>query len=219
MSQKEGIRKLYSRWAPIYDLAHHLQTIWTDSKYRIIVANIVDIQPGERVLDVSTGTGLTGLNALVKQPNAYIIGIDLTPAMLYQAQDNIKKNSAKERFGIVIGDMENLPFVNNSFDVIISTLGIGGIEDRDKAFAEIVRVAKPNARIAAIEMVSPPLEKKLKRRIHKCLVESWIKRFWGFSDIDLERLFEKDGIDIEKTEYYDEFFLGSSKLVYAVVRK
>jgi len=219
MGQKEGIRKLYSRWAPIYDIAHHLQTIWRDSKYRYIVANIVDIQPGERVLDVSTGTGLTGLAALVKQPDAYVVGIDITPAMVYQAQDNIKNNFAEGRFGILIGDMEKLPFLNNSFDVIISTLGIGGIEDREKAFAEIFRVAKPGARIAAIEMVSPPLEKRLKRMVHKYLVEPWIKRLWGFRDIELERLFEKLGIDIERTEYYDEFVLGSSKLAYAIVRK
>ena len=219
MKQKEGIKKLYSRWAPIYELAHHLQTIWRDSKYRDIVANIVDIQPGERVLDVSTGTGLTGLAALVKQPDAYVVGIDLTPAMLYQAQDNIKKYSAEGRFGIVIGDMEDLPFVNNSFDVIISTYGIGGIEDREKAFAEIVRVAKPGARIAAIEMVSPPLEKRLKRMIRKYLVEPWIKRLWGFRDIGLESPFEKHGISIERTEYHDELVFDSSKLVYAIVRK
>ena len=219
MGQKEGIRKLYSRWAPIYELAHHLQTIWSDSKYRNIVATIVDIQPGERVLDVSTGTGLTGLAALVKQPDAYVVGIDLTPAMLYQAQDNIKKNSAEGRFGIVIGNMEDLPFVNNSFDVIISMYGIGGIENREKAFAEIVRVAKPGARIAAIEMVSPPLEKGLKRMVHKYLVEPWIKRLWGFRDIDLESPFEKHGISIERTEYHDELVFDSSKLVYAIVRK
>ena len=219
MEHKEGIKKLYSRWAQIYELAHHLQTIWSDSKYRNIVANIVDIQPGERILDVSTGTGLTGLAALVKQSDAYVVGIDLTSAMLYIAQDNIRKNSVQERFGIIIGDMENLPFLNNSFDVITSTYGIGGIEDREKAFAEIVRVAKPGARIAAIEMVSPPLEKRLKRMIHKYLVEPWIKRLWGFRDIEMERPFEEHGISIERTEYHDELVFDSSKLVYAIVRK
>jgi len=219
MGHKEGITKLYSRWAPIYELAHHLQTIWRDSKYRNIVANMVDIQPRDRILDVSTGTGLTGLAALVKQSDAYVVGIDLTPAMLYLAQDNIKNNSVEEQFGIVIGDMENLPFVNNSFDVIISTYGIGGIEDTEKAFAEIVRVAKPGARFAAIEMVSPILEKRLKKMVHIHIVEPWIKRLWGFRDIELEKLFEKHGINIERTQYYDEFVLGSSKMVYAIVRK
>ena len=97
--------------------------------------------------------------------------------------------------------------------------GIGGIENREKAFAEIVRVAKPGARIAAIEMVSPPLEKGLKRMVHKYLVEPWIKRLWGFRDIEIERAFEKHGISIERTEYHDELVLGSSKLVYAIVRK
>jgi len=219
MGQKEGIRKIYSGWAPIYEIVHHLQTMWTDSKYRNIVATIVDIQPGERVLDVSTGTGLTGLAASIKQPDAYVVGIDLTPQMLYQAQHNIKKNSAEGQFGIVIGNMEDLPFVNNSFDVIISMYGIGGIEDREKAFAEIVRVAKPGARIAAIEMVSPPMEKRLKRMVHKYLVKPCIKRFWGFRDTEMERLFEKHGISIERTEFHDEFVLGSSRLVYAVVKK
>ena len=219
MKHKEEIRKLYSRWAPIYELAHHIQTIWRDSKYRNIVANIVDIKPGERILDVSTGTGLTGLAALVKQSDAYVIGIDFTPSMLYHAQINIKKNSLEEQFGIIIGDMENLPFVNNSFDVVISTYGIGGIEDIEKALVEIVRVAKSGARLAAIEMVSPSLEKRLKRMVHKHLVEPWIKRLWGFRDIELERLFEKHGTDIKRTEYHDELVFGSSKLVYAIVRK
>ena len=219
MRQKEGIQTLYSRWAPIYDLAHHLQTIWRDSKYRNLVATIVDIQPGERVLDVSTGTGLTGLTALGKQPEAYIVGIDITPAMLFRAYNNIKKNFAEGRFGIVLGDMEHLPFANDSFDVITSMFGIGGIEDEGKAFAEIARVAKPGARFAAIEMVFPPLEKRLKRKVHKHLVEPWVKRFWGFRDIDLERLFEQEGIDIKRTAYYDDCLLGSFKLVYAIVKK
>ncbi len=219
MSQKNNIQRTYRFWATIYDLAHHLQTLWRDSNYRLMVAKAVNLQAGDKVLDISTGTGLTGLAELLEERKIYVIGIDITYAMLQKAQANINSIGLTQNFVLINGDIEQLPYADNSFDVILSTYGIGGIDNRDAAFKEIVRVAKPNARIAAIEMCTPPESEGLKRNIHNYFVHPWIKLFWSFRDTDLNGLFQRYTISISGTEYLEELIFGSSILVYGRINK
>jgi ubiquinone/menaquinone biosynthesis C-methylase UbiE len=181
------------------------------------VAEKAKLQAGDKVLDVSTGTGLTGLEALALQPDAYVVGTDLTNAMLKQAQKNI--SGYEKQVSFVNGDMEILPYASNSFDVILSCYGIGGIENREKAFEEMVRVAKPEARIAIVEMAAPPQKMYAKRIIHKFFTQPLIRTLWGFRDTDLIDLSKKHGIKMEGTEYLGEMVLGSSRLVYGTVQK
>lgn len=216
MGEKERMKKRYARLAPKYDLLHHLQTARMDEVYRRRVAQSVDINPGDMVLDVATGTGRTALKALAEEPGAYIVGTDLTYEMLQEGKKNTSKYA---NFSSATADIENLPYKDDSFDVVLSTYGIGGIREKDKAFEEIVRVARPYAEISAIEMCSPPEDRQFKNLLHKNLTREWVNKLWKFQDTDLPGWFEKYDIEIKGNEYLDHLVFGSNRVVYGKIRK
>ena len=103
------------------------------------------ISAGERVLDVACGTGNTALMARAR--NAAVTGLDLTPELLAVAQ----KRAAREGYDDVIwkvGDAEDLPFPDGTFDVVVSSCGLMFAPDQEKVAAEVARVTKRGGRIA-----------------------------------------------------------------------
>jgi len=103
------------------------------------------IRAGERVLDVACGTGNTALMARAR--GAAVTGLDLTPELLAVAQ----KRAAEEGYGDItwkVGDAEDLPFPDGTFDVVVSSCGLMFAPDQQKVADEVARVAKPGGRIA-----------------------------------------------------------------------
>lgn len=103
------------------------------------------IRAGERVLDVACGTGNTALMARAR--GAAVTGLDLTPELLAVAQ----KRAADEGYGDItwkVGDAEDLPFSDGSFDVVVSSCGLMFAPDQQKVANEVARVTKRGGRIA-----------------------------------------------------------------------
>jgi SAM-dependent methyltransferase len=103
------------------------------------------IRAGERVLDVACGTGNTAIMARAR--GAAVTGLDLTPELLAVAQ----KRAAEEGYGDItwkVGDAEDLPFPDGTFDVVVSSCGLMFAPDQQKVADEVARVTKPGGRIA-----------------------------------------------------------------------
>jgi len=215
---KNKLRRHYARIAPVYDIAHHLQTLWKDSKYRRIAAKLLLPGKGNYILDVSTGTGLTAREILKLESNAHVVGIDVAYEMLKRA----RRNAVHQRYDslhLIQGDIQLIPCRNNTFDGIISVFGLGGVQNQHSAFMEFVRVGKPRALIICVEMATPPTEQTARFLLHKRLVEPWINFFWKFRDTDLLGLFKMAGISIYESRFYSEFFFGSVQLVCGRINK
>jgi SAM-dependent methyltransferase len=103
----------------------------------------LDPQPGERILDVATGTGWT--SRLVAERGAIVTGVDIAAELLAAAR--IK---AERRFALdyQIGDAEALPFADGSFDAVTSTFGVMFASRQEAAAAELGRVTRQGGRIA-----------------------------------------------------------------------
>jgi ubiquinone/menaquinone biosynthesis C-methylase UbiE len=99
-------------------------------------------RPGERVLDVATGTGWTARRVAAR--GAMVIGVDLGADLIEAA----RAAAADARFNIDfrVGDAEKLPFEDQSFDAVISTCGVMFVRDPDAAAAELARVCRRNDR-------------------------------------------------------------------------
>lgn len=101
-------------------------------------------QPGERILDLSTGTGWT--SRLVARRGASVVGADIAEDLLEAA----RAAAEAERLSIEyrVGDAESLPFATGEFDGVISTVGVMFASRQEAAAAELARVCRTGGRIA-----------------------------------------------------------------------
>jgi SAM-dependent methyltransferase len=108
------------------------------------LVELADVRPGERVLDVATGTGNVALLAAARA--AQVTGVDLTPELFDVAQARAVEQQLQ--LELVVGDAEELPFPDRSFDVVLSAFGVQYAPRRETTVAELVRVCRPGGRIA-----------------------------------------------------------------------
>lgn len=104
----------------------------------------LDPQPGERILDLSTGTGWT--SRVVAKRGASVVGVDIANGLL----DAARATAAAEALSIDyrLGDAESLPFAHGEFDAVVSTFGVMFASRPDAAARELARVCRPGGRIA-----------------------------------------------------------------------
>ena len=107
------------------------------------IANL-NIQRGDRVLDVACGTG--NLTIPAARTGAHVTGIDIAPNLLEQAQDWAHAEGLSIRFEE--GNAEQLPYPDASFDIVVTMFGAMFASRPDAVAAELVRVTQPGGRIA-----------------------------------------------------------------------
>lgn len=125
--------------------------------------NTLEWQPGARVLYVSIGTG-TDLKYLPKSVNAQaleIYGADVSHGMLRKCRKNHKALGAK--LTLVHACAEDLPFNDNAFDIVFHVGGINFFSDKQKAIAEMLRVAKPGSKLMIADETSDYINSEYKK--------------------------------------------------------
>jgi 2-polyprenyl-3-methyl-5-hydroxy-6-metoxy-1,4-benzoquinol methylase len=114
--------------------------------FTVGAANFVarmNLQPGARVLDAACGSGNQSIPAALA--GAEVTGIDIVPSLLEQAQKWAEGEGLRVKFGEY--DVENLPFQNGEFDVVMSMFGAMFAPRPELVSAEIIRVCRPGGRI------------------------------------------------------------------------
>lgn len=137
-----------------YDGLNRVISFGIDVKWRKKVVALVRKQNPETILDIATGTGDLALQ-MAQTGAKKIIGLDISQGML---DVGIRKASNKElnnTIEFILGDSENLPFTDNSFDAITVAFGVRNFEDLEKGLKEILRVLKPNGIFVILETSVP----------------------------------------------------------------
>jgi len=131
-----------------------LRRVWTIGDYRVIARHLLpisvetvtalDIQRGERVLDVGVGNGNAAIEAARR--GASVTGIDLTPTQI----DLARARCADEGVDVDlrVGDAQSLDVPDASFDVVLSVMGMIFAPDHMRAAAEMARACRPGGRVA-----------------------------------------------------------------------
>src|SRR5262249_10324732 len=129
------------------------QKTWASGDFAVIAARIVlvselladaaDLRAGWRVLDVACGNGNATLAAA--RSNTHVLGVDFVPELL----DGGRKRAAAERLDVEfrLGDAENLPVADGSFDAVLSVFGAMFAPDHQQTAHEIVRAACPGGTV------------------------------------------------------------------------
>jgi len=110
--------------------------------YVMSYLGLLEVKPGDSVLETSVGTGL---NFKYLPPGVRLCGIDLAREMLANCQSNLRR--WRLQADLFLGNAESLPFADSSFDVVFHVGGINFFNDRAKAIREMIRVARPGSRI------------------------------------------------------------------------
>jgi ubiquinone/menaquinone biosynthesis C-methylase UbiE len=121
---------------------------WIGRWSRLFVPSVLAaarISPGDRVLDVSTGTGEAALQTLpIAGESGLVVGADISPAMLRGARDRLRD----QRFLAVAADGQALPFPDASFDSVVCHLGLQFFPKPEHGVAEFRRMLRPGGRAA-----------------------------------------------------------------------
>ena len=124
------------------------------------------LEPGERVADLGCGAGTDSLVAAqMVGPDGHVTGIDMTPEMLAKARAAADELGA-ENADFVEGEIEHLPFDDESIDVVILNGVIDLVPDKDAVFKEISRVLRPGGRMQLADVtIQNPVSEEGRRNI------------------------------------------------------
>lgn len=141
------------RWARFYDLVTMLMSLGRAPAIRRMTVEMAKVAPGEAVLDVGCGTGTLTIAAKARAgPTGQVYGIDASPEMIEVAREKAGKKGADVDFRV--GLIEDIPFPDGQFDVVLSSLMLHHLPDdvKRQGFQEIRRVLKPDGRFLAIDL-------------------------------------------------------------------
>jgi demethylmenaquinone methyltransferase/2-methoxy-6-polyprenyl-1,4-benzoquinol methylase len=145
------VKAMFDRIAARYDLANDAMTLGHHRAWKGAIAKAVAPKPGERALDLATGTGdiARRLRRAVGE-GGRVVGLDFSPEMLAAA-----RRRGEDGVEWLEGDMLNLPFEDGSFDVVTVGFGLRNVNDLPRAIAEAYRVLAPGGRYASLDLAKP----------------------------------------------------------------
>jgi len=144
--QPDGVRSMFDRIAPVYDVMNHVMTMGLDRRWRRLTVEAV-VQPGAHVLDACCGTGDLAIAA--EREGGIVTGLDFSGEMLVRARRK------SETIEWVEGDVLALPYADGSFDVATVGFGARNVADLPAGLLELRRVLRPGGRLAILEITQP----------------------------------------------------------------
>ena len=180
---------------------------YTDAMRTEIVSQLKN-GVNQRVLDVGCGTGYTTSGILNREDVFEVVGLDMNPVQLKRAVKKLV--SEKDRISLSRGEADNLPFIDGSFDAVISFGAIENFPNPERALKELARVTRSGGAVVVGGPESGWFSKVALNKI-----------FYTPSPEELERIFRKADLAMVKSHLtgVKTFFGTGNYVVFATGKK
>ena len=149
------IAAMFDRISPKYDALNHLLSFNIDKVWRRKTAKTVSKSHPKTILDLATGTADLAIALAKRNPQAHIIGMDISKKMLEIGKEKVKRQHLENQIELRLGDASSLPIEDAYFDAVTVAFGVRNFEDLSKGLSEIARVTKSGGRICILEFSMP----------------------------------------------------------------
>src|SRR2546426_4858174 len=144
------VRAMFDRIAGVYDLMNSVMTAGMHHRWRERAADMANVGPGDRVLDVATGTGDLAVELARRVgPEAEVIGSDFSERMLELAR--VKAPELRFEWGNAL----DLDYADDTFDAATVGFGARNFSDLAAGLSEMTRLVRPGGRVVVLEMTTP----------------------------------------------------------------
>jgi len=154
LGKKEQVAQMFDSISKNYDGLNRVISFGIDVKWRKKVVKIVGEKNPKQILDIATGTGDLAIMMAGLHPDK-VIGLDISAGMLEVGKEKIAKEDLSDVIEMMVGDSENMPFKENSFDAITVSFGVRNFANLNKGLQEIYRVLKPGGVLVILETSVP----------------------------------------------------------------
>lgn len=154
LTKKQQVTQMFNNISGKYDFLNHMLSFGIDKYWRRKTISRLKKFNHDYILDVATGTGDFAISSLRLKPTK-IIGVDISSGMLEVGKTKIKRLNLESKIEMVLGDSEELPFADDTFDIVTVAFGVRNFENLYRGLSEINRVLKPQGHIAVLEFSNP----------------------------------------------------------------
>ncbi|GAA2510505.1 demethylmenaquinone methyltransferase [Pilimelia columellifera] len=145
--QPHEVAAMFDDVAEHYDRTNTVLSFGQDRRWRRATSRALDLRPGEKVLDVGAGTGVSTAELAVS--GAFAVGSDLSLGMLAAGR------RSRPLASLTAGDALALPFADGAFDAVTISFALRNVVDTAAALRELLRVTRPGGRLVVCEFSHP----------------------------------------------------------------
>jgi demethylmenaquinone methyltransferase/2-methoxy-6-polyprenyl-1,4-benzoquinol methylase len=151
---EEGqVRAMFDRISGLYDLMNSVMTAGLHHRWRERAADLAALRPGDRALDVATGTGDLALELAGRVgPTGEVVGSDFSEGMLEHAR---RKAAGVPNVRFETANALALPYAGGEFAAATVGFGARNFSDLDQGLREMARVVRPGGRVVVLEITTP----------------------------------------------------------------
>ena len=159
-SQKASmVADVFQSVAAKYDIMNDVMSLGIHRLWKRFTIDCSGARSGQKILDLAGGTGdLTAKFSRIVGENGKVVLADINDAMLKVGRDKLRDLGIVGNVEYVQANAEELPFPDNTFDIITIAFGLRNVTDKDKALASMYRVLKPGGRLLVLEFSKPSNE-------------------------------------------------------------
>lgn len=150
------VQRMFGQIAPQYDRMNHLLSMNVDRYWRWRTVRLTGPEGGEPILDVCTGTGDLALAYhRYTRGKSPVVAADFCREMLEIGDQKKRRAGLNGEVTFIEADTQQLPFEDDSFQVVSVAFGLRNVADTDQGLREMTRVCRPGGRVAVLEFSMP----------------------------------------------------------------